>query len=387
MAILWSSKLLIGVVTAVCLAAGIIAYFLIPPSFTSKAVILPLRQTQFSGYLGLAQEGGISDFKDNESTKVLEERAFPYTPSTLFTEFTTYVTDPDRIAEIADKGDIVAHENLSEDAYRQRIMNFVSSIRFTTPKPQEIQAGIQYLNIEAKSDNKEKLTAFMQQLLLGANRDMATDLAADVRTRADEIKEKLASQIAKLQIDIDARRHTQENMRADNIARLAEQSIIARSLGIQKPINLQAIEKAEQGKTAAQINTSGEQNQPDYLQGYIALDESISTLKNRKDSDPFITDLRTIEQQLYILKNDPRPARIQALLERSPLRDPSTAAVARFSTTAVVAEKTFPRLSIFGAGALLLGLALGTSVAFMRKREMSSRLEDLQAGKKNQKHG
>lgn len=350
-AILWNAKLLIGVVAAIFLAIGCAMYFVIPPIFMSKVTVRPLLQTEFSGYQALSEEKGV----------------FPYTPATLFSEFSSYAKDVNRLSALAERTGIVERHTDDDEAYSRQLVRFVTGVKFTTPNALEIQGGQQFLNIEVKAGNQTKLETFMQQLLLTTNADMVSALAGEIRKRASDIRDALDSQMTKLKVDIDARRQVAEGARKDDVVRLVEQSTIARLLGIEKPLSLRAVEAAEQGKApSAQINSFGD-NQPDYLQGYAALDERITIIKNRKDSDAFIGDLRELEQQLYVLRNDPRPSYIVTLLERSPLRDPASAVLARFSISSAIAEKVFPRLSVFAGGFLLIGLIFGSLMAFFRR--------------------
>ncbi len=353
LAILWNSKLLIAAVTAVCVVLGVTAFFLVPRTYESSVSVFPLRQTQFADYLGLAQETGESP----------DDKAFPYTADSLFDEFLTYVRDPDRLVAVAAATGIVERGKLDDAAYRQTLRRFVSDIKFEYPEAQDLQAGRRFLNMQVRGSPQEKLTAFVQTALTGANKDMAHDLAKEVSQRAAELKNTLEAKVARLNLDIDARRKRVDTDRADEIVRVDEQSMIAHSLGMEKPFGLRA---PEQGNTApVQINTG--YGQPAYLQGYAALDERIKILRDRKNNDPFINDLRQIQQDLYVTENDPRPARMLALLKQSPLADPETARIVRFSVESAAAMKIFPRLSVFGIGSLFLGLLLGSAMAFVRR--------------------
>lgn len=367
--LLWRSKLLIAAVTTLSLIVGGVSFFLLPRTFVSKISIVPLSQAGFAGYLDLSQEGKRTQDKDNG--KPPEDGAFPYTPVTLHAEFSSYLKDYDRLAAIAVETGVVDHGTLNDDAFNQRVNRFVSSIKFEHPKAQDIAVGLHFLNVEVKADNQDKLLAFMRKALVRTNTDLLRDLVAEVQKRADAIKEQSNAEVAKLEVELKARRQRAESERNDEALRTTEQSTIAHSLGIQKPLDLRAIEMAEHGNaTSTQINTSG--NQSPYLQGYTALDKRIEMLRGRKNDDPFIEDLRKVQQQIYIAENNPRPARILTLLKQSPLADPATAKLANFSMTSIMSEKVFPTLGIFGLGSLFVGLLLGSVIAFLR-REISRR--------------
>lgn len=367
--LLWDAKLLIAVVTAISVALGAAVYFLMPRTFVSNVSIVPLSQADFSGYLNLSQEGRSP--QDNATPQKEKDGAFPYTPITLLAEFSYYLKDYDRLAALAARTGVVDRGPLSDEAYNQRVRSFISDIKFENPKAQDVAAGQHFLNFQVRAQSEDKLAAFMRQTLTEANAQLAHDLAAEVRKRAGAIKDQSEAEATKLQTDVDARRQRAENERNDEAARATDQSLIAHSLGIQKPLDLLAIELIERGNTSsAQINSNG--TQAPYLQGYAALDKRIEILRDRKNVDPFIWDLRDLQQQIYVAKNNPRPARILALLEQSPLADPATAKLARFSIASTIPEKTFPKLSLFGIGSLFIGLLLGSAIAFIR-RELARR--------------
>lgn len=353
-AVLWNSRRLVTAVTAITLIGGMVAYVLLPRTYVSKVSISPLSQAGFAGYLDLSQEGPRPQQGDG---------AFPYTPISLLAEFSSNVMDYDRLAAVATRTGVVDRGTLSDDAYNERIKSFISNIKFELPKAQDIAVGQHFLRVEAKAQRKDKLLAFMHQTLTESNAVLARGLVAEIQARANAIKDQSDAEAAKLQLEVNARRQRAGNERNDETARIAEQSAIAHFLGIQKPLDLRAIEAVEHGSSAsAQINSSGVQ--PPYLQGYAALDKRIEMLRNRKDDDPFIDDLRKIQQQIYVAKNNARPARILALLKQSPLADPATAKLTSFSLASIIPEKAFPKLSIFGFGSLLVGLLLGSIIAF-----------------------
>lgn len=358
--LLWQSRLLVAAVTAFSLIVGGASFLLLPRTYVSKVSISPLSQAAFAGYLDLSQEGTRGQQGDG---------AFPYTPVTLLAEFSSNVMNYDMLAAIAAKTGIVDRGTSNDDEYNERIKRFISNIKFELPKAPDIAVGQHFLKVEAKAQSQDKLLAFMRQTLTNANTALARDLVAEVQKRADAIKDQSDAEAARLQLEVNARRQRAETERNDETVRVAEQSAIAHSLGIQKPLDLRAIEAVEHGSTApAQINSGGPQ--PPYLQGYTALDKRIEMLRSRKDDDPFIEDLRKIQQQIYVAKNNPRPARMLTLLKQSPLADPATAKLASFSMTSIVPEKVFPKLGIFGLGSLFVGLLLGSAIAFARRERI-----------------
>lgn len=375
--LLWNARLLIAAVTLISLVAGGVTYLLVPRIYAANVAITPLSQAEFSKYLALSQEGRplrslqdnnqLNNQPNNQQNNQPRDGTFPYTPVTLLAGFSSYLRDYDRLAALVAQTGLIERGTLSEADYNRRVQQFITGLKFETPKAQDLAAGQHFLNLDAKARNQDKLGEFMRLALTEANRDFAKDLAAEVRMRAASLKNLTNAEAAKLQLEMRARRQRAEHERIDDATRKSEQSAIAHALGLQKPLDMRAIEMAEHGGTvSAQINSSG--SQPMYLQGYAALDANIEILRNRKNDDPFIEDLREIQQDLYTAENNPRPAQILALLEQSPLANPETARLARFSLASITPEKTFPKLSIFGIGSLVAGLLLGFAIAFVRQK-------------------
>lgn len=368
-ALLWNSKLLIVSVTILALALGGIAYVLVPRTFVSKVLVYPVSQAKFTRYLGLSLEGNQSQ----EVKNLLGGRLFPYTPATLLIEYSLYLRDTDKLIALAKELGVVERGTMSDEAYDGQIQHFVSNIKVETSK---LQGGgdQSFLIMEGKARNQGSLLRFMGQALKRANVDMAEDLTEEIQRRSAAVKDQLNTEIVKLRLDIDAHRRRAESERNDDVTRMAEQSTIAHFLGIQKSLDLRAIEAIERGNNApTQIINSGEQ--PPYMRGYAALDKFIEALRDRKNSDPFTTGLRQLQQQIDIIENNPLPSRILTLLKQSPLANPGTAELVSFSTASISAEKTFPKLSMFGIGSLFLGLMLGSAIALTRRGKPASAIK------------
>ncbi|MFD9899660.1 Wzz/FepE/Etk N-terminal domain-containing protein [Mesorhizobium sp. NPDC059025] len=344
---LWNGRLVIAGIGLVSLLIGIILFFVVPRSYQSEIEITPLRQTQFSLFTTLANE-----------------KIFPYTPEALELEYATYVRDFDNLVAKAKETGVVRRSDLSDQQYDSEARKFVGGIVFETPPPSATQET-PFLRIVARSDNAEALTNFVTTVLRTSSQEMAKDLAEAVRQRANGIKEAQLAEVAKLKIDIAARRQRVDAMRNDQIAKLSEQADIARSLKIEKPIEVRALDATEQGRGSVQINSANDSDP--YLRGYLALDEQIVALKNRKDNDPFIDDLREQQQRIYTLENDPLSGRILTLLSLTPLADSSTTQLVRYSLASATAEKVFPRASVFLPLFLLFGFGLGIGYVLLHE--------------------
>ena len=337
---MWAGKFIIAAFTVVSLLLGLVLYLFLPRSYQSEVEITPLRHSQFVTYEPLVAED-----------------VFPYTLEIFETQYATYVRNFDNLAAKAKKTGVVQQGDLSEQAYDVAIRKFIESIAFEVPPP-AVGTPQHFLRMTARGGNVETLSNFMTSVLMDSSQEMAQDLADEVRQQAAIIKDKQLAEIAMLNADIAARRERFEAARHDQVAKLAEQAAIARSLNIEKPLELRALDAAEVGRGSMQINSAAV-SEP-YLRGYAALNEQMNIIRSREDNDPFIDDLREQQQRIYTLQNSPRSERILSLLSGTPLADPSTAVVARYSLASVIPDKVFPRLSVFAPLFLFLGLLLGT---------------------------
>ena len=173
------------------------------------------------------------------------------------------------------------------------------------------------------------------------------------------------------------------NERLDRIARLQEAAKIARSLDIADPVgNIENINGSSLIKSQIPTEISNEV-QPLYTRGYEALEAELKSLSNRIVDDPFIAELRGLEETLIFLENNQK---VEQLKTRSnddpfiaPLRDkeyelawlesihidPATVKTARLDQAAFPPdERIKPKRKLIVVLGLMLGLMLGVFVAF-----------------------
>lgn len=342
---IWSGKGVVGGTMAAALVVGMLLYLFLPRTYTSAVEITPLPQSQLADYIALS-----------------EEKVFPYTAAMLFSDYIANLRDFDLLARIATDAGIVNRDNLSDEEFAEEVRKFVESVDFKkeTPAGSQVPTAV---SMKASGKDIKALTAFSSGALTRARNNMRDELSTEIRDRAKSIAERDALDIATLKVEIEATRRQAESTRNDKIADLSEQAKIARSLGLEKPLEMRILE-AEGGRGSLQINSS--QEQKSYLRGFAALDLEEKTLQSRKDNDPFVTDLRKLQQKVAILENNPRPGNILSLLKASPLGDSNTAKFARYSSAAASAYKTFPRASIFIPASLLIGFVLGLGILVAR---------------------
>lgn len=343
---LWVQKKLIAVVVGLSLLVGLVSYIFLPRTFETKLTVRPLRQTEFIPYLELAQEGNV----------------FPNNPVEFYKEFSTYLTDLDKLNATALRTGVISRDAMDSGDYAAAVQAFVSKIVFDRVQANDKEAP--YITIKVRGQDKTTLETFVKQAVVDASTEFAESLVQEVQQRVAVIRNQQNAAVTQLEVQIAALRSQEDTNRKDKVLRLADEAGIARSLGIDRPLNLRAVEAAEHGRSvSAQINTG--EDGPPYLQGYIALDEQINRLQARSNLDSFTDGLPELQRQVYLLKNDPLPARILTLLEHSSLKEPSKANLVRFNLRSIVSEKVFPTFSMFGFGSVFVGLLLGIIAALL----------------------
>ncbi len=185
--------------------------------------------------------------------------------------------------------------------------------------------------------------------------------------------------------------------RLDRILRLQEAAKIARSLDIAEPVGkIKTISGTS--LTKPQISTEKFNGAPPlYTRGYEVLEAEIKSLSNRIVDDPFIAELRGLEETLILLENNRKVEQLKARSNDdafiSRLRDkeyelawlesisinPLTVTTARVDQAAYPPKRPIkPRRKLIVVLGLMLGLMLGVFVAFFVNFIESQREESVE---------
>lgn len=343
----WRGKITIAFCVILSISTAIALYFIVPRKFESRVVAGLVSTTTFSEYLALA-----------------DLKVFNYTPDSLLQEYSVRFSDFDNLFAMAKKSGVVARDAMTDEQYDYELQKFVAGLSIEYKAGQPEAGKLPSLSLVARSGEPGPLFSFVSGQLNETMTTMAEDIAKEIRRTAAVVKGQQEFEIDRLSLDVKSSRMRFDRARQDESVRISEQSAIARSLNIDKPIELKAFETAQPGAASMQIN-SASVTEP-YLNGYLALDEKIRILSERKDNDAFVEGLRENEQKIYVLQNDPLSDRIVRLLEQSPLKDPATAKLVTFSTASAFTQKVFPRLSIFLPAGAFIGLLLGVGIVLSR---------------------
>lgn len=209
-----------------------------------------------------------------------------------------------------------------------------------------------------------------------------------IKQRLDEVERlEAADVLARKTITdkIGALREFAKQKRMDRIATLREAAGVAHSLGIKDPILYKLDKISEAAPSSRQIMTDISTPAPQlYTLGFDALEAEIKSLSARTSDDPFIPELRDLQEQLAILEHNWKVEQLKSRKNDDPfiesLRDkekelaylesihvdPLTVNSARLDQAAFPPEKRIkPKRSLVVALGLVIGLMGGIFLAFL----------------------
>jgi LPS O-antigen subunit length determinant protein (WzzB/FepE family) len=172
--------------------------------------------------------------------------------------------------------------------------------------------------------------------------------------------------------------------RLDKISKLKEGNEIAHSLNIKDPFAYRLKKISDSNMSNSQILTGISSNAPEiYTRGYEAIEAEITSLSNRKVDDPFIPELRGLQEKLKLLEHNRKAEQLKSRQNDDPfiasLRDkeielarlasinidPATVKTAHLDQAAFPPDKRIkPNRKLIVVLGFMLGLMLGVLVAF-----------------------
>lgn len=168
-----------------------------------------------------------------------------------------------------------------------------------------------------------------------AKREILRSARSDVSTKADNLEQQISAAIA-----------TARKQRDDQIVRLSEALVIARSIGLEKPPIIS-------GNLSDEIS-AGVDGTLTYMRGTKALEAEIANLKSRESDDSFVEGLRGKQQMLQFYRNLSI--------------DPSVVGVYQQDGGVEQPDKPVkPKRMLIVMMSLLVGVGLGVLVAMLRE--------------------
>ncbi len=319
---LWAQKWLIIVVTIVVTACAVAYAFLTKPVYETKASILPPHLSDIAEYnLGRNERLGLKPFTVAEIYDVFTRSlASESLRRTFFSEV--------YLPSLNDAGSASPEDQLWSKFNKQLAINAPNKQR-----PEYWEVRVEHSNPKVAAEWTNQLVALASKK---TEESMQRNAASEIFTQVQDVERQ-----------IDALRQTAKQRREDQLAILKEALNVAQSVGLEEA----------QISTWQTISTTGNSSiangTPIYLRGAKAIRAELEVLKGRQSDDPFIPELRSLQERLEFLK----------AVDVSP----DNVAVFTLDSAAQIPETPIkPKKALIVALGLVLGGMLGVFIALVR---------------------
>ena len=273
---LWNMKWLVIAVTVVTTLGSIVYAHFTPSIYKAEALLLPPKSLNFQSMNFLGTEYGdrlVHNSVGISSDDVFNKFIQNLNSRTLQKKF------------IQEKGlmELLAPNRTSETRVEDIYQLFSQLIKLET------ENGITSFSIELH--DAEIAAQWVNDLTEFTDKKTYTVLV-------EESKNSIANQIRDIEYLIASKRHMARKRREDQIVRYNEAAKIAETLGIKRRVDATNIIQNTQMNVDIATATT-----PLYYLGYEALMTEIGILRNRKSDDPFIANLRDLQENLTVLRS------------------------------------------------------------------------------------
>lgn len=186
--------------------------------------------------------------------------------------------------------------------------------------------------------------------------ELVKDLEQIIKTKKEDLQRTITSKLS-----------LEEARREDTIVQLREAAFVARQIGIDEPNKFIDAGKNSENASSPMVRMLEMNSVPLYARGWKALEAEVSVLSQRQTNEPFVPELRLLQEQLANL----------GLIKP----DVSKLKTARIDQAAYASSQpVYPqRKSILVVG-LIVGVALGLIAVFLAEflRKFVARVKDYQ---------
>lgn len=316
---LWQQKLLIIAFTVVVTLAAAAFAFLSSPVYEAKAGVLPPKLSDIAGYNLGRGEAALMQFSVSDIYSVFKTNLLSGSLKRSFFR-DTY------LPALA-----VNKRNQAQDKLWAEFNEIL-----TVKAP----------DIKNRPDLYEVKVAYESPVLAAEWVNHYIDMAAN-KTEQDmqeSVRSEITARTQVIEKQIDALRTTAQKRREDRIVRLRDALVVAETVGLDAP---QVITSSD-GDLSPFIDGNLM-----YMRGAKAIRAELAVLKKRENDDPFINELRDLENQLDFLKKiDVNPDNVSVFTSDSIAEVPET--------------PVKPKKAIILALGIVLGGMLGVFTALVR---------------------
>jgi len=342
--ILVSNKLLIISITLFCTAAAVAAALLLPREYRAEVLMLP-PPAQTVEKLNVLNVSGMGEGSIPVSG-VAEQYFFHVEGVDLYNRLITnlqssrlqhrFFDDNKLLPALAGKDDTRSQERIFLEEFRAKMK--VGGLK-------KGNTDQEFISVTLQGKDPAQLAEWLNSFVDLADRAVISAVTNSFAVRVKRTRDSVQHRIASL-------RATEKSRRMDRIARLEEAIKVARQLGwIERPENPGVF--YEQAKKEQMNMSFSLQEMPLYLRGVKALQAEITVLKERTNDDPFIPDLRGLQEYLDFLS--------------SISQDTENVHAMQIDQPAIANDRPVkPKRKMIVVLGFVLGLFLGTFAAFLR---------------------
>ena len=318
-------------------------------TFIAKTQIKPITSIEFDKYRLFNASLKIIDKEDKED-KVFN--IFEITPKSLLSLYVEQIEEGSLLETAVDKFNLINKDKFdSKGDYEDAVEKFASDIEVLKPIKDKNRIRLHHV-LNAVYNDEDKWKDFLTFVNNEANRKVKASIINRFATIISIQNQKKDFNIKDIEIKIGNVQKDYERNTKDRLAFLSEQAAIARKLDIQK--NTIASQRFNAQNTFV---TNVKTDAPFYLRGYIAIEEEIKQIKNRKDKNAFNRDLFKLEQQKRDLEQDETIERAINLFNKTPLnQNDFQATIVKVATTDF---KTNNKKILYYGLAIVLGGIIG----------------------------
>ncbi|MCI0916078.1 LPS O-antigen chain length determinant protein WzzB [Pseudomonas stutzeri] len=335
---LWAQKAVIIAVT-IAGAAIALAYVLFStPVYEAKATVLPPLLSDIAAYnAGRLESSLYSSDEDGKSSRPNQAPLKPFTVEEVYSVFTRNLRSQSLRRDIFNDLYLPILPEIERAGPRDLLWSkFNGLITITAPDNQRTEL----YEVTVNQSTAELAAAWANELIkraaIASERDMQRNVASELSARMHSVERRIASL-----------RSTAQQRREDRIAILREALSVAKEVGMTSP-------QVVAGRTASSDELSAfVDGSLTYMRGAKAIEAEMKVLETRASDDPFIPELRSLQEQLAFLKTvDVTPANVS---------------VFRLDSAAEVPETPIkPKKTLIVALGIVLGGMLGVFAALIR---------------------
>lgn len=316
---LWSQRVLIGLVTAVVFLCAAAYAYLAKPVYQVSASVLPPQVSDIAAYnVGRSQVAGLRLYTVDDVYGVFLRSL---NSEALRADFFNTVYLP-----------AVNGKGFLADFNKRVSIKSIDKQRSNEKEPEHWQVTFEHGDAVEAAEWLNRFVAMAGDLALDT---IQKDTAGEIFVHAQALERR-----------IDALRQTAAQRRADRIALLEEALKVAESAGMEEA-------HATLWQTFVGAGRSTDGSAPLYLLGAQSIRAELTVLRKRQSDDPFIPELRSLQERLEFLKGvDVNPENVS---------------VFTFDSPALVPERPVkPKKALILSLGLVLGGMLGVFLALLR---------------------